>query len=456
MIMIFSSLVFLILVILEGASGFALRSRAEGICMLAGESMLSEYQKTLWSRYGIFAVRSSNERLTALADFYIDGNLAVQGDNLLRMEKIDCLADSQEYPALDGEQFACQIRNAASILIVRDILFDGESESICSEIREALSLSETLQKGAEEGLRQIEETPETDGEDLPVEERARMRSLIKRYETSGQPPEDLPVWEKSIPPGSATENLPTKLLGLSSQRMLLSSGVIPRASAPMENEYILEKCSYATRLLENSLLDLEVEYVLFGLPSDPENDKEVRNSLFWLRSALNLSHIYSDPEKRTEVTTLAASVLTLIPLPVAVFIVAGIWSSVEARNDVEMLFSGETVPFLKTPDDWACSLDGALRSNVVEETIPGAAHQIGTYGDYLRLLLLMVAPEKKRARLMDVMQLNIAQEMEEPFCFQDYAYGFTLQAVFEKQLRLHGSRRAGKRIGKVCQEHAYQ
>jgi hypothetical protein len=323
-------------------------------------------------------------------------------------------------------------------------------------------LSETLQTDSADELLQIEavpyssENPEEDGEDIHEEEKDSMRALLKRYRTAGQQEEENAAWEKSIPPGYAAEILPTGLLGLSSQRTLLGSGVIPQAAALLENEYVLAKCSYATRLLEGSFLDLEAEYVLFGLPSDSENDKEVRSTLFWLRSALNLAHIYTDPQKKSEVTTLAASVLTLIPLPVAVFVVSGIWSSVEARNDVTLLLSGKCVPFIKTPEDWACSLDGALQSDAVSGATIAPSSRIGKYGDYLRLLLLMVSPEHKRARLMDVMQLNIAQIRGDAFCFQDYAYGFTLQAEFEKQIRLPGYRAADKRKGMVCQEHVYQ
>jgi len=461
-IMILSSLAFLILVLIEGASGFALRSRAEGICMLAGESILSEYQRSLWGRYGIFAVRASNERLTALADFYIEGNLAVEGDNILRMTKVSCRADSQEYPGLDGEQFAVQIRQAAAFLAAEDLLFDAQSESICSDVREALTWSEARRSTAEEEIRHTEEgpsdsgSPDGSGEEEQAEEVAAMRSLLKRYREADEPRENGNVRQKALPCDGAADGLPTRLLGIPSQKMLLSSSVLPHPFALPENEYILAKCSYATCLLESCALDLEAEYVLFGLPSDSENEQEVRNSLFWLRSALNLSHIYADSGKKAQVSALAASVLTLIPLPVAEFIVAGIWAAVEARNDVELLFDGEVVPFVKTAADWASGLDGALSRDAVPRGAREPSSGIGTYKDYLRLLLLMVPADRKRARLMDVMQLNIAGPEGDPFNFRAYAYGFTLEASFDKRMRLPGYWAGHSRKGSVRQEHVYR
>lgn len=461
-IMTLSSLVFLLLVVIEGTAGFALRSRAEGICTLAGESILSEYQPSLWARYGVFALRASDERLSALAEFYIGENLAVQGDNILRMESVLCRADSQEYPALDGERFAGQIRAAAAVLIAEDLLFQEESPSICSEVREALTLSEALSKDSEEEIQRIEEeTKNSSGEADPggaqaEAEKARLRALLKRYRSSGQPRENGTEWSKTLPSGAMCDDLPTRLLGFPGNRTLLSSAVLPQVSAVLENEYVVEKCSCATRALEGSALDLEAEYILFGLPSDRENYKEVRSSLFWLRSALNLSHIYGDPQKRNQVTALAASALAVIPLPAAVFLVAGIWAGVEAQNDVDLLLSGKNVPFIKLPQDWACSLDGAMRPDGVPLAGGGTTARTGSYKDYLRLLLLMVSPEKKRARLMDVMQLNIAALEQGSFCFRDYAYGFTLEVEFKKKMHLPGYRTADHRRGAVVQAHVYQ
>lgn len=461
--MVLSSLVFLILVLIEGAAGFAVRSRIEGICALAGESVLSEYQPSLWERYGVFALRSSGERLTALAGFYIGENMATEGDDILGMTQTACRADSQEYPGLDGERFARQLRAAAAILVVEDLLFQKESAALCDSVGKALTLSDTLKKDSEQEIREIEEAAQSmkqgpgDGDSAgPEEEKARLRDLLKRFRSSGEGEDTGLSWTKAVPEGSFSEDLPTKLLGLPGQRSLLLRAALPQAEALLENEYVVEKCSCATRLLENSYLDLEVEYILFGLPSDEKNYQETRSSLFWLRSALNLSHIYTDTQKKSQVTALAASALAVVPLPAAVFMIAGIWAGVESQNDLELLFSGKSVPFVKEPGDWACSLEGAVGQHAFAVSGHEPDGGAGSYRDYLRLLLLMVSPEKKRARLMDVMQLNIAGLAGEPFCFRDYAYGFTLQAEFQKKVHLPGYPASGRRRGTVCQEHVYK
>ena len=457
-IMVLSALMLLILTVIESASGYALRSRAEAICRLSGESVLSEYQPGLWRRYGIFAVRASNERLSALANFYVGENLSVQGDNILRMKMMSCMADTQEYPALDTHRFAAQVHSAGAILTAEALLFDENSGRILPNVDKALKLSDMLRTDSEEALLQAEAPPE---DEVPeeignTEEKVRMRSLLKRYRESGQPVYDEISWTKSIPSGAVAENLPTHCLDVPVRKMLLSGATLPGPSALLESAYILDKCSNGLNIAEGSSLDLEVEYILFGLPSDQENYEEIRSSLFWLRSALNLAHIYGNPQKKSEVTALAASALALIPLPAATFIVAGIWAAVEARSDVELLLSGKTVPFIKSAEDWSTDLDGALRAGPAADSLQRTSADIGSYGDYLRFFLLMADSRDRLVRLMDVMQLNVAGIEGGAFCFRDYAYGFNMEVRFEKQIRFPGYSGTGMRGATVVQKHVYQ
>ncbi len=467
-LMILSSLLFLMLAVIEGASGYALRSHAESACTLAGESVLSEFNKELWERYGIFALSAHNERLTRLATYYISENMDAGGQALLKIERLDCSADTQNYPALDAERFAQQIRHTASHLIAGEVLNGMTNLLPFEHLSDTLLWFDEIKAGMDGEIRRAEEALEPPGSTEPdadggsassgenQQDRRKVRTLLKRYRESQSPGEESAQWGKSIEPGLASRVLPSSLLEIPSRMTALSRIAAPKAEDAAEVEYIVRMCSHATNIASHSALDLEVEYILFGSAGDSENATLMRSNLFALRSALNLSHIYGDSVKKSEVAAMAAVVSAFIPMPLAEFLIACIWSGLEAACDVDALFSGQTVPFVKGHGDWRTGLDGSTLHWDSQPADDSAAGKFGKYPDYLRVFLWMQPSTSRRVRLMDVMQLNVASVSGETFRFVDYAYGFDLQAEFEKKIRLPGYALSGLRKGTVKQTYAYR
>ena len=462
-IIILASIIFFILAVIEVTAGFSSRSAAESTCMVAGESILSEYQKELFELYGLLALQSFDQRLTRMGEFYIEESLASEGANILDLRLLSCDVSSEKYPALDVEAFSSQIQAVSAALLAKNIMSGSDFSERLRDIKDAVDLSELNKKAAEKQLESLGDSSKNlsdtqDEEDEEGEqERKQARSLMRRYKEAMQIQDSNSCVSKEIAGAQLQNSLPSNLLGALSRTSLLSAcmnlDVYP--ASWLENEYILNRCSYATALLENSFIDLEAEYILFGQLSDKENEEETRSALFWLRSALNMAYIYSSSQKRAEVTMLASSAFALIPTPLAFCIISGIWAAVEAKNDVDLLFKGKCVPFFKSEKDWKSSLSGEINHCLPPTEQGEGDSSIGAYDDYLRLFLLLLPKHEKLARLMDVIQLNIANQLGRNFCFRDYAYGISLNAEFEKAVHLPGSSFVEKRTGIVEQEHAY-
>ena len=262
LIIILASLSMMVMLMINNASAHAARSIAETVCAAAGRSVLSEYQKDLYKRYGVFALRGDDALLSRLSRFYIDASL-VGGKALAKPSAVLIQASAEAYPALDTAAFGAQIRKLApgAAVIkgnVLEYILDHSDEGI-SGIIEGLS-----DESAEVTEENASEAAEKEfGKDA---DRNRGRSISEKE--SG--------------------DLPSALLGYHGRVSLLFSGGIKDLSfsALLEDEYILALCSDAVRT-KDGYLELETEYILYGNRSDKANLKAVKLSLFSLRFAVN-------------------------------------------------------------------------------------------------------------------------------------------------------------------------
>lgn len=426
LVMILSVLMLLLLSVSEAASAAAARASAENVCISAGRSVLSEYQPQLCFRYGIFAFRAYDYELGQLAKYYIDNSL--KGRGVVKLSCESCSVNSGDYPGLDRELFKEQVLSAGKLVAVSGLA--SAAADIASLLSADLEVQEAMRSGSLSSLEALSVysdaepdsiDPET-GEDIPGKPdspgaRATRREasrLLGAYqealsaEPEGKPPEG----EGRHVPGSFLPELPTAQLGVPSSRLALLSGGILNAGAEslLIGEYILSRCSNSLRIKEDSLLRLEAEYMLYGLPNDDENFSALRKSLFALRFSADLAAIFADPEKMAEISSVAAG-LVFIPAPVAIFVLASIEAAAAARVNILRLFEGKTAPLIP------------------------ALPSFGSYEDHLRILLFGVPDDVKLARLMDIMQMNIALADGKAFSFRDYAYGFRLSARLSKNVR---------------------
>ncbi len=83
-------------------------SAAENLCLVTGRSILSEYNRKLSERYGVFALRAPEEKLETLADFYT-GSHSEKSDMFLKVSPVSTDINTEEYCALDCGLFIEQI-----------------------------------------------------------------------------------------------------------------------------------------------------------------------------------------------------------------------------------------------------------------------------------------------------------------------------------------------------------
>ena len=203
------------------------------------------------------------------------------------------------------------------------------------------------------------------------------------------------------------------------------------------SEYIMQKFNRDGHLsAADHFFSSEVEYIICGQYSDEKNRRRTDLALEAVRTGLNLTHIYSDPEK-VQALAVAAEAITPGPMGVATqAALAAAWAAAEAINDVKLLHKGHRVPIIKTPASWAIDLDSILEGYSGED---GCIHpQVDTgrpYDDYLRILLYAKDENIKTARILDLIQINMRKNHDGSFLVQECATGVSIDAdIYGKSL----------------------
>ncbi|MBR6381942.1 MAG: hypothetical protein IKS07_09770 [Lachnospiraceae bacterium] len=181
----------------------------------------------------------------------------------------------------------------------------------------------------------------------------------------------------------------------------------------MENalfrEYLIRYFGYYGSTSDRDALWYQVEYLIAGKTVDTGNLSSVAMRLLTLRSAADYLALLQDEEKKVEAKALGMALALAVLCPeleeaFSQMILLG-WALMEGRYDVKNLLSGGRIPLFKTPEQWHCSLTGALSGNLWE---PGETPQEGLcYRDYLRVLLLLTGTDALTMRAMNLMEANI-------------------------------------------------
>ncbi len=173
------------------------------------------------------------------------------------------------------------------------------------------------------------------------------------------------------------------------------------------NEYILQYFTHLTSKEEMFFphyFTNEIEYILYGRPSQHMNITLTKGTLLLARFALNTIHVYADGEKQIKANTIATMVAGWwtfgAGIPVMANLMLCAWSIAESGLDVKALANGKSVPIYKLTGDW--KLDIGL--NKIGGKTPEVL-QID-YEDYLRILLYGKSEKDKLLRILDLISLN--------------------------------------------------
>ena len=177
-------------------------------------------------------------------------------------------------------------------------------------------------------------------------------------------------------------------------------------------EYILNKMGNYANVREDSKLDYQVEYILFGNAQDSMNLYKMQEALFLFRGAANLTMLLSDNETQKTIEALSQlGVLIDIPPKFLHTAINLCWAAAESYDDVKKLMNGDEVLLLKKPKDFSVGLGSIIIGKPVDwtpgNTEGGALSVKLGYEDYLRIFLYMQPPVVKVYRCMDMMEADI-------------------------------------------------
>lgn len=154
----------------------------------------------------------------------------------------------------------------------------------------------------------------------------------------------------------------------------------------------------------------EVEYIIGGNTDEKANKYLVRGQILLIRFGMNTLHVYSDAQKRLQALELATTLagVTGFGIPIVHNLIMCAWGTAEAFYDIEEIYNGKRVPFIKNAGNWKTDL---LPTGFKErdDTQPEDGLMDFDYHDYLRLLLLVKDKEVKMNRIEDLIQLNVQQ-----------------------------------------------
>jgi hypothetical protein len=414
-----SSILLLIGFVGEAASRLALKPHVDTIFDLAGRSILSEYDRTLKSRYGIFAFVMDEEEAEEKIARYMEGSLKKKSGsfNLLSATLEEVEVDFSQYVMTNLKRFEDQI--------IEQMRADIVDESL-----KILDLAEIMGDSNKVLI-------ETDSAFQDGDEKNKGRTLRN---------------EEII------NSLPSRLLsGIDGGFVNLLEMPSPKDMGRIGyeelclNSYILKHFNSGRQgRKSNSFFLNEVEYILCGKLSDDLNRRIVYLSLLAFRTAINSSHIKGDTSKMGAVTLAAA--LTGGGNAAEATII-GIWAGAEAVNDMKRLERGDRVPLFKTSDDWFLDLSTALEGNLDCDG-PKVEDKKGlSYEDYLFLLLCFKKKEGKLIRMMDLIQLNIKGDVNEDFTAEKCMLGLRMSVKLKRETIFPAIWSTKRR--KIVSEHVY-
>lgn len=181
-----------------------------------------------------------------------------------------------------------------------------------------------------------------------------------------------------------------------------------------EDETAITEEKTAEAESNSDILKYQTEYVLAGHGQDVENLKEVVHRILLIREAANLVYLLQDETKVSQAQAVAAGIAAACASPELEPVLKGVillgWAYAESIYDVRQLLSGRHVVLFKTADTWKLGIESALegigQGSSEEEGKEDGAEGLD-YQDYLRVLLLLGEEETQTFRMMDVIEMNI-------------------------------------------------
>lgn len=428
-ITVFLSLMLAVILILittfiELARIQTVRFYTEGIMDISLSSIFSEYHRELFNRYGLFAIDtsygtsvndSSNTKIHLLKymnrNFEIPKNsgknkkdfLALHADNAV-LQQISYLSDNS------GEVLRYQIykymKETKGIPSFESRKFETDS------VKNKYDEYEKDRKRAENGIDEIVKGINTEKKD--EEQNINFENPADEINSH----RDSSILQYAVKEG---ENISAKEICLdnyiSHRNYQDGNGLFSYQKNPggiMERkffyEYIDEMCGDFISPRENSTLDYQKEYLLYGYGSDNENLDAFAKDVFMIRYVINTAYLFTNQSKQAELEALAAAVTTGLGNPELEGLVKTTllyaWSYAESIQDMRILFDGKKVASVKTASTWNITIDEIftfMKSLDQYREAPGGLD----YEEYINGKLWLSKEEDICVGFMDLCEMDI-------------------------------------------------
>ncbi len=425
--LVFTLMISLILSAFEVVRGSFLKVRFENAVQTAIHSSFAEYHEVLFERYGLLFIDTSY--MTSVPDYRkLEERIEVYlGYNLIPEEEQTLLFARDWYDVEDYNVSLTNIRLATDdwggVLRQQAVNYIGNyvGKDWIDEVESWITVVdqyEITQAKFEEYHKEVVED-----KDAYWKENNLLNEEWNTY--TGLPSLNLandylePLFAESM--SYSTTGVSTKSFQpwehVSYRWNIQGTGVLEENGFDVTEEilfgeYILHKMGNYRNVKEDSKLDYQVEYILFGNAQDSFNYYRMQESLFLFRGAANLSMLLADRPTQEKIKTISQfGVLLEIPPELLQAAINICWAAAESIDDVKNLIKGEEVLLLKEPKDFSVGLGSIIIGKPVDLT-PGdpqgdvLAIKLD-YEDYLRIFLYMQSPTVKVYRCMDMMEADI-------------------------------------------------
>lgn len=420
----------LFLVMFEGIRLNTLQMEAHLIADVGTDSILAEYHRELWDRFGLLMLDTSYG--TGQADIshteerlleYLEKNCETEDVLLGDLAYRDFLGMRATHADITMVQYSCDEAGA----VFRELASDAVSYEKGVHMAEQIWI--WLQEMRANGI--------LEGKDLLGEAQAATMQMEHQIRQQTASEVENPLSAAGVLQNKGILQLVIEDQHRLSQTVIDSDTLISSRwargqvncgnwqSQGMEEkdldwverilwiEYLLGFYGSYGKLQEQSVLKYQLEYIIAGKESDVENLKNVVHRICGLREAANALYLFSDQRKCEEADTLAlvlASALTVPEIqPILKTVILLTWAYLESLHDVKCLLEGRTLPLLKTAESWYMDVDSVLTAQQ-QEVKGGSGEQTEKglgYQDYLRILLALTDLTQQTFRAMDVTEAEI-------------------------------------------------
>ncbi|MDE6960679.1 MAG: hypothetical protein K2P27_07445 [Lachnospiraceae bacterium] len=424
--MALSFLVFLslYLVCLQSVQKQYQRKQAEQAVEAGMFSLFSEYEPHLLAQYDLFYLDTSfgggQEREDELCSHlwqFTKNNLTDRSDRFLPGLTLQGVHVKNMVRATDGSGGAFY-RQAIRVM----------KEKSGVSLAEDWMLQEMFSRDKEENIKRFQEDCEAyEGsvrnyeEKEDGEEDERMDPEAKKWDG---------VWKGfslsvAVPDGCTVSGRTVDLETAPSHRELsVGAGVSQAAgSSLLERQwfisYLCEYLKQAQEMLkdprEQGYLDYQLEYLIAGKGSDPENLNAVLTRLLLFREGTNYVFLLSHPKLRQRAEALAVVLAGMtgnwgLVKSLEQLILLG-WAYGESLVEVRQLLGGYELSPVKTEEDWQVSLSGLLPllGDPGKYDVPVTAQKGIGYETCLRMLLVLQSPEELSMRALDIIEGELSR-----------------------------------------------